>query len=66
VDDEAVLDRLTDPQPDEWVSVDHKAVVSLAQGASDHSLGALMDTCRGRPIGADPNPASRLCGRKSG
>jgi hypothetical protein len=38
VDDEAVLDRLPDPQTDERVTVDHKTMVALAQGASDHSM----------------------------
>src|SRR5436305_10131915 len=63
VDDEAVLDRLPDAQTDERLAVDHKAVVVLAQGASDRSLG-LSGRRRDGPGAADPNPARQACGRK--
>jgi len=39
VDDEAVGDRLPDPDPDQRMAVDHKAVVLLTQGASDLAGG---------------------------
>jgi hypothetical protein len=39
VDDEAVLDRFPDAETDQRVAVDYKAVVALAQDASDQSLG---------------------------
>jgi hypothetical protein len=50
VDDEAVLDRLPDAQTDKWVAIDHKAVVALAQGASNRSLGAQADTVPSGPL----------------
>jgi hypothetical protein len=35
VDDEAVFDRLPDPDADERMAVDDKTVVALAQGTSN-------------------------------